>query len=148
KCSGLGDLPQGAKVNLERALRLSDRLGGHLVTGHVDGRARLIEKRREGNAWLLRFQADAAILKFLVDKGSVTVDGVSLTVNTVSAESFSLMIIPHTLEQTTLQQRCVGDSVNIETDLIGKYVAKFVRGGQAESGSEVTMDLLAKHGFL
>jgi len=148
KCTGLGDLNRGAGVNLERALRLSDRLGGHLVTGHVDGKVRLIERRKEGNAWFLRFQADVAITALLVNKGSVAIDGISLTVNEVAEETFSLTIIPHTLEQTSLKDRQVGDLVNVETDLLGKYVAKFLDGGAAGKSGGVTMDLLAKHGFL
>ncbi len=148
RCSGLGELSRGSKVNLERALRLSDRLGGHMVTGHVDGRARLAERRKEGNAWTLRFQADPEIVALLVAKGSVTIDGISLTVNEVSEDGFSLAVIPHTLEQTNLQDCQVGGMVNVETDLIGKYVARFMHAGALGKTGGVTMDLLAKHGFL
>lgn len=147
-CSSLGRLQRGAQVNLERALRLSDRLGGHLVSGHIDGLARIIERRRDGNAWRFRFQAGPELLRYLVAKGSVAIDGVSLTVNQVDAESFSVAIIPLTLEKTTLQERQVGDQVNIETDLIGKYVARLLGRDAAAPGEGVTLDLLAKHGFL
>ena len=148
ECTTLGRLAQGARVNLERALRLSDRLGGHLVTGHVDGLARIVERRQEGNAWRFRFQSDAALCGQLVDKGSVAVDGVSLTVNTVKGDSFTLAVIPHTLAMTTLQERKVGDEVNIETDLIGKYVARFLQNDGHGKPQGVTMEALAKHGFL
>lgn len=147
-CSTLGRLSRGHRVNLERALRLSDRLGGHLVTGHIDGQARIVELRQEGNAWRFKFQTAATVSSFLVAKGSVAIDGVSLTVNEVSAETFSLAIIPHTLKLTTLQDYKVGDDVNVETDLLGKYVAKFIQPGASGNPREVTMDLLAKSGFL
>ena len=147
-CTSLGRLSRGSRVNLERALRLSDRLGGHLVTGHVDGMGRIIELRKDGNAWLLKFQIAAAVSSFLVPKGSVTVDGISLTVNEVFEDTFSLAIIPHTLAMTTLQDRKIGDEVNIETDLIGKYVARFLQDGGSDKPQGVTMDILAKHGFL
>jgi riboflavin synthase len=141
-------LSAGSKVNLERALRLSDRLGGHLVTGHIDGVAEVVERRMDGNAWRFTFQADAAICNQLVDKGSVAVDGISLTVNEVRSETFSLAVIPHTLAKTTLAERKVGDQVNIETDLLGKYVTRFLQQGELGKPRGVTMDLLAKHGFL
>lgn len=148
RCTSLGRLSRGSKVNLERAVRLSDRLGGHLVTGHVDGLAHIIERRQEGNAWLFRFQAGSELCAFLVAKGSVAIDGISLTVNDVDRETFSLAVIPHTLEMTTLQERKVGDEVNVETDLIGKYVARFLQAGDVAKPQGVTMDALAKHGFL
>ena len=147
-CTTLGRLAAGARVNLERALRLSDRLGGHLVTGHVDGLARIIERRQEGNAWRFRFHSDATLCGQMVDKGSVAVDGVSLTVNQVKEDSFTLAVIPHTLAMTTLQESTVGDEVNIETDLIGKYVARFLRNNGHGKPQGVTMEALAKHGFL
>jgi riboflavin synthase len=148
RSTSLGGLARGGRVNLERALRLSDRLGGHLVTGHVDGLAGIVERRQEGNAWLFRFKVEPAVSSLLVAKGSVTVDGISLTVNEVINDSFSLAIIPHTLTMTNLQDRKVGDDVNVETDLIGKYVARFLQNGNAEKAQGVTMDVLAKHGFL
>ena len=147
-CTTLGRLSAGARVNLERALRLSDRLGGHLVTGHVDGLARIVELRQDGNAWRFRFQGPPALCRQLVDKGSVAVDGISLTVNEVQGDTFSLAVIPHTLAMTTLQERKIGDDVNIETDLIGKYVARFLQTGDHGKSQGVTMETLAKHGFL
>lgn len=148
KCTSLGRLAPGAKVNLERALQLSGRLGGHLVTGHVDGLGQIVERRRDGNAWRFRLQTEAAVAAFLVAKGSVTIDGISLTVNEVASESFTVAIIPHTLAMTSLQDRGIGDAVNIETDLIGKYVARFLAAGAPVNPAGVTFDLLAKHGFL
>ena len=147
-CTTLGKLVSGSRVNLERALRLSDRLGGHLVTGHVDGLAKIVERRQEGNAWRFRFQGDASLCNQLVDKGSVAVDGISLTVNQVKDDSFALAVIPHTFAMTTLQERKVGDEVNIETDLIGKYVARFLKHDGHGKPRGVTMETLAKHGFL
>jgi riboflavin synthase len=148
KCTSLGSLARGARVNLERALRLSDRLGGHLVSGHVDGMARITGRDLDGNAWRFTFQAEPGVMDFLVAKGSVAIDGISLTVNDVTEQTFSLAIIPHTLSLTTLQDRKVGDDVNVETDLIGKYVARFLRNGASEKPQGVTMETLAKHGFL
>lgn len=148
QCTSLGRLARGVRVNLERALRLSDRLGGHMVTGHVDGLGRIIERRKDGNAWRFKFQTDTAVNAFLVAKGSVTLDGISLTVNEVAENTFSLAVIPLTFEKTTLQDRKIGDDVNIETDLIGKYVARFLRDGSYGKAQGVTMDLLAKNGFL
>ena len=147
-CTSLGRLSRGSRVNLERALRLSDRLGGHLVSGHVDGMAKITGLYQDGNAWRFTFKTETAVMDFLVAKGSVAIDGISLTVNEVSEETFSLAIIPHTLSLTTLKERKVGDEVNVETDLIGKYVARFLRRGDSEKPQGVTMDVLAKHGFL
>jgi riboflavin synthase len=143
----LGNLHKGARVNLERALRLADRLGGHLVTGHIDGTARISERLRQGNAWRFVFQLDPLLARLLVAKGSVAIDGVSLTVNDVADDRFNVMVIPHTLAQTTLASREVGELVNVETDLIGKYVARLL-GGSGRPMSGVTLDLLAKSGFL
>jgi riboflavin synthase len=146
RLTNLAGLSRGARVNLERALRLSDRLGGHLVTGHVDGLARLVARERQGNAWHLIFQLDAQLARMLVAKGSVAVDGISLTVNEVAAERFTVMIIPHTMDRTTLSACQPGAEVNIETDLIGKYVARLLGAERRPEG--ITLDLLAKSGFL
>jgi riboflavin synthase len=142
-----GVLHRGARVNLERALRLADRLGGHLVTGHIDGTARISERFRQGNGWRFAFQLNPSLARLLVAKGSVTIDGVSLTVNDVADDRFTVMVIPHTLSQTTLAERQVGELVNVETDLIGKYVARLL-DATGNSVSGVTLDLLAKSGFL
>ena len=140
----------GMRVNLERALRLSDRLDGHLVSGHVDGLARLAKRERLENAILLTFATGPDLLRYMIVKGSVAVDGVSLTINHCDGDGFQVSIIPHTAALTTLDQCKVGDSVNIETDLIGKYVERFMTSGRSEGPSKpsgVTWDLLARSGF-
>lgn len=146
-CTTLGELGPGDPVNLERALRLGDRLGGHLVSGHVDGVAVLLEKSRDGNAVRLRFRMAAELNRLVVEKGSITVDGISLTVNQVSEETFSVAIIPQTLAATNLHHRQPGSRVNIETDIIGKYVARLL-GQRGDAKSSIDLDFLAKHGFL
>jgi riboflavin synthase len=140
----------GARVNLERALRLSDRLDGHLVSGHVDGIAILTERTREANALVLSFRVDRELSRYLIRKGSVAVDGVSLTVNRCDGTAFTVSVIPHTAAVTTLGGRRIGDPVNIETDMIGKYVERFLQqGGKwAAGGGGIDMDLLARTGFL
>lgn len=146
----IGSLATGAPVNLERALRLGDRLGGHLVTGHVDLVA-TIEGRREvsGNI-LFTFRMASGFSRYLVAKGSVAVDGISLTVNTVDADSLSVNVIPHTAAKTTLEHRRPGDRVNIETDILGKYIERLLGGGgePRKGDNGVTLELLAKNGFL
>jgi len=121
-----GGLVAGNKVNLERSLQLSDRLGGHLVTGHVDGVGRLAAREPSGEWLTCRFTAPPPLVAQMASKGSVAVDGVSLTVVEVTAADFSVALIPHTLAATTLGQLAVGDAVNLETDLIFKYVARFL----------------------
>jgi riboflavin synthase len=136
----------GDKVNLERALRLGDRLGGHLVTGHIDGTGALKE-RREGPAHLqLRFELPKALSRYVIEKGSIAVDGVSLTVNAVHGNTFTVNIIPHTARMTTLGALRVGDKVNLETDIIGKYVERLL-GPTNTKGVAITPEFLAKHGF-
>lgn len=122
--STLGLLPPPRPVNLERALRLSDRLGGHLVAGHVDGRGRLAGFERRGQGWLLRVEAPPEILLECVTKGSVAIDGVSLTIATLDADGLEVAVIPETWERTTLGRGATGRAVNIETDLVGKYVRR------------------------
>lgn len=127
KRTTLGNRGIGNAVNLERSLRLSDRLGGHLVTGHVDGLGELIE-RVDQQAWVTcRFSAPSDLLTQMAGKGSIAIDGVSLTVVDVNALSFEVALIPHTLAETTLGQLVVGDPVNLETDLIAKYVARLLK---------------------
>ena len=147
--SNLSALLPGSRVNLERALRLGDRLGGHWVSGHVDAVGILEQLQRDGNAWRLGFRLPAEISRYLVEKGSVAIDGISLTVNSVCAETFSVAIIPHTLALTTLKEAKVGAQVNIETDILGKYVDRlFRRSPRGENRPPVDLEFLAKHGFL
>jgi riboflavin synthase len=127
KRTSLKDLRPGSFVNLERPMRLNDRLGGHLVTGHVDGVATLASIEKKGEFSFFRFRLPRRLGVFLVSKGSVAVDGISLTVNECGAGQFSVAIIPFTLQHTNLRARRVGDKVNIETDLIGKFVHNLMK---------------------
>lgn len=139
----LGDRKVGDKVHLERALRVGDRLGGHMVLGHVDGVGKLVAMRREKNAWLLDFDAPDNVARYLIEKGSVTIDGVSLTVNSVDGSRFGVAIIPHTSEHTNLTDYTVGRRVNLESDVIGKYVEKFVN----PKGQGIDQKMLEDFGF-
>ena len=144
RVTNLGELKAGARVNLERALQLSARIGGHLVSGHVDAVGRLREKRDEGNGWRIFFDAPETVLRYVIKKGSIAIDGISLTVADVDRAGFSIAMIPHTAKLTTLGFKTAGDSVNLEADIIGKYVERLLPG-RAEGG--VTLDLLKKNGF-
>ena len=139
-------LGRGSRVNLERALRLSDRLGGHIVTGHVDCVAVVAERRSASGNITLAFRIPRKYAPYLIEKGSVAIDGISLTVNSVGPEDFTVNIIPHTASLTTLQDIRAGDEVNIETDIIGKYVGRMLATRQ--EGEGITLDLLAKNGFI
>ncbi len=145
----LGTFSPGRRVNVERALRLSDPLGGHLVTGHVDSMGRLLQIKRDGTNTALKFHADPRVARYLVEKGSICIDGVSLTLGVCEEDAFWVHLIPHTMNHTTLQHLGVGDPVNLEADIIGKYVEKFVANrDQAGSGKKgLSRELLAKHGF-
>lgn len=133
KRTNLGGVQAGDRVNLERSLRLSDRLGGHLVTGHVDAVGRVARIEQNGEFTFFRFEVPVAIGRLLVPKGSIAIDGISLTVNTCGARFLSVAIIPFTLQHTNLQSRRVGDRVNLEADIIGKYVLQFTRGQRADA---------------
>ncbi len=128
----LAALKNGSPVNLEKALRLSDRLGGHLVSGHVDGTGQLLERFEEARSTRMRFSLPAELARYVAEKGSITIDGVSLTVNTVGERDFSVNIVPHTLEQTTLGGLQPGEPVNLEVDLIARYLERLMRGGPSE----------------
>jgi riboflavin synthase len=148
--TNLGGLACGAVVNLERALRLTDRLGGHMVSGHVDATVRILERRAVGDYVLFTFALPEGLGRYIIEKGSITIDGISLTVNSCDAAAFSVSIIPHTLVITTLGNRQAGDLVNIEVDLIGKYVEKLLSvksPGDTGGGSGITPAFLAEHGF-
>jgi riboflavin synthase len=148
----LGERKGGEGVNLERALRLSDRLGGHLVSGHIDGPGVVKEIKEEENAIIFVFSTSPDIARYLVGKGSVAINGISLTVNDVQNTDFSVSVIPHTARVTTIGKRRIGDRVNIETDIIGKYVEKFFQtSSQApekeKEKSVLDEDFLKRHGF-
>jgi riboflavin synthase len=144
KVTNLGDLKIGAKVNLERALQLSARIGGHLVSGHVDAVGRIRGKREEGNGWRIFIDAPETVLRYVIKKGSIAIDGISLTVADVDKSGFSIAMIPHTAKLTTLGFKSVGDSVNLESDIIGKYVERLL-SGRGDGG--VSLELLTKNGF-
>jgi riboflavin synthase len=135
RATTLGRLTVGARVNLERALRLSDRLGGHLVSGHVDGVARVDKTQQQGTALKVTLTAPSHTLPYVAPKGSVALDGVSLTVNGVAGPRFDVMLIPYTAEHTTLQGVCAGRELNIEADLLARYVAHYLasKGRDAQS---------------
>jgi riboflavin synthase len=149
--TNLGRVAVGGAVNLERALKLSARLGGHLVSGHVDAAAKIVSREPQGDFVIFTFETPAGLGQYIIEKGSITIDGISLTVNRVDERSFSVSIIPHTLEITTLGKMGQGDSVNLEVDLIGKYVEKLLsvkpEGGGA-AASKINPAFLAEHGFI
>jgi riboflavin synthase len=142
----MGQVRVGDLVNLERALRVGDRLDGHMVSGHIDGIGRVTVRHPGGNAIRFTFEASPALCRYIVEKGSVAVDGISLTVNACTDKTFEVSVIPHTAEVTTLGSTQVGHRVNIETDLIGKYVERFTRRAQGV-GSHIDEEMLAKAGF-
>jgi riboflavin synthase len=149
--STLNLLKIGAGVNLERALRLSDRLGGHLVTGHVDGLGEISRREIRGDFWWIQIAFPENLGLFIVEKGSIAVEGISLTVNKVSGLTFDLILIPHTADRTTLLAKNVGEAVNLETDLIGKYAVHLIKRTRSEGTkpeSKINADFLARHGFL
>ncbi len=149
QCTTLGQLRPNKQINLERALRLSDRLGGHLVSGHIDCIATVRRRYQDQNAIRFDFSVPPESMRYLVEKGSVAVDGISLTINRIEKNLFSVAIIPHSLEMTTLKDCREGSRVNIETDLIGRYVERLLEGQLAsENGQKTGLDFLAKNGFL
>jgi len=151
KSSNLGSLKQGSIVNLERALTLNSRLGGHMVSGHIDGTGEIIEIKEEGIARLIRIKTKAELLKYMIHKGSVAVDGISLTIQGLTAESFQISIIPLTKSHSNIFQRKNGDLVNIETDLIAKYIERQKSFNQLHSdkaNDSFDMNYLNKQGFI
>jgi riboflavin synthase len=145
--TALGELKEGEQVNFERALKLNDRLGGHIVTGHIDGIGTIAEKRKEGDFLRLRIRIPKLLLKYVVQKGSIAIDGISLTVNECENEEVEMALIPHTLEKTTLVSKKVGDRVNVEADIIGKYVEKMLDRGDGKS-KNMDLSFLEEHGFI
>lgn len=148
--TALGQLKSGAPVNLERAMKLNERIGGHLVAGHVDGVGIIRNRHQDGNAIVFTIEAPSEILRYCVAKGSITVDGISLTINDVSEKGFSVAIIPHTARVTTLGLKQPNDTVNLESDLIGKYVERLLqeRSQIPKSAPVIDKEYLRKKGLL
>jgi len=140
----------GSKVNLERAMRLSDRLGGHLVSGHIDGTGKIVSINKDDIAWRIEIESSQDIISKILDKGSIAIDGISLTVVRVLKNSFQVSIIPHTANETTLLSKKVNDTVNLETDMIGKYVFKLLSASKKEDehDKKIDMSFLAENGFI
>ncbi|WP_018337317.1 riboflavin synthase [Butyricimonas synergistica] len=146
--SNLGGLHAGDPVNLERALSLNGRLGGHIVSGHVDGMGKIVGREKDENAIWVTIATSADLLRYIVEKGSITIDGISLTVVAVTDSGFTVSIIPHTQDETTLVKKQVGDDVNLENDVIAKYVEKLMRpAAPAELKGGLTLDFLLANGF-
>jgi riboflavin synthase len=149
----LNKLSAGNQVNLEKALRVGDRLGGHMVLGHVDSVGRIVEQTARSGSVLFGFEIDPGMCRYVVVKGSIAVDGISLTVNRCETSCFYVNIIPHTAAETTLGFKKTGDEVNVETDILARYVEKLMTGGRdsGETGGSpggVDLSMLAKHGFI
>ncbi|WP_300369160.1 riboflavin synthase [Brachyspira sp.] len=153
--TNLGSLKNGSKVNLERAMSLQGRFGGHIVSGHIDGVGTIKSMKKDDNAIILTVEVAKSLMKYIVEKGSITVDGISLTVASLTDNTFSIAVIPHTLKETVLYYKKEGDRVNIENDIIGKYVERLLtfRDDDSKSNnhennkSDITMEFLLKNGF-
>ena len=146
--SSLAQLKRGSAVNLERAMAADGRFGGHIVAGHIDGTGRITEVRKDDNAIWYTIQAAPQVLRYIVEKGSIAVDGISLTVARVETDRFAISAIPHTVAQTVLRDRKEGDLVNLETDIIGKYVEKLMTPApESQASGGITLDFLARNGF-
>ena len=147
--TSLGALKPGSNVNLERAMSSNGRFGGHIVTGHVDGTGMISTIRRDDRTVWVTFSAGPEIMKYIIEKGSIAVDGISLTVASVNADSFSVAIIPHTEKSTTLLSKTQGESINLECDMIGKYIERFMTRMQNKDQQKcvITEDYLTKAGF-
>ncbi|MBO6115130.1 MAG: riboflavin synthase [Lachnospiraceae bacterium] len=155
--SSLGELKQGSKVNLERAMLCNGRFGGHIVSGHIDGTGTIRNMEKEDNAVWVTIAASSDILKFIVEKGSIAIDGISLTVAYVDEEVFKVSIIPHTANETTLLTKNKGDKVNLENDIVGKYIEKLMKYGHIQDKNDnhsrtyksgIDMKMLSENGFL
>ena len=150
RLTNIGSLQPGSRVNLERTLRLCDGLDGHIVSGHVEGLGTISEQRPEGIAVVVTISTPPELLKYIIKKGSIAIDGISLTVTEVTDTSFSVSLIPHTAKETTLGLKKVGDSVNLETDILGKYVERMLTWNQKQEGKTDTLDMnmLLENGFV
>ena len=145
--TNLSEIREGDEVNLERALRLADRLGGHFVTGHVDGVGTITEERKEGDFLHIRIRMPQSVMKYVVQKGSIAIDGISLTANECQGDEIRITLIPFTLQRTTLLEKRVGERVNVETDILGKYVESLL-GRKRFEGKGFDREFLKMHGFL
>ncbi len=146
--SNLGTLQRGDQVNLERAMAANGRFGGHLVSGHIDGTGKITSRIREANAVLFTFSTPLDISRFTVEKGSIAVDGISLTITGCDRESFSVAVVPHTLQQTILGNKQPGQTVNLEIDQVAKYIYAFMQAEKApREESSINENFLKKHGF-
>jgi riboflavin synthase len=145
KKTTLGNLKVGEKINLERSIKLSDRLGGHLVQGHVDGIGKIVGRKKLKSSVILNIEIPSQLAKYMIDRGSIAIDGISLTIVKTENNLMTLSIIPHTLELTTLSWKKEGDTVNIEVDLIAKYVEKLLDGESKEN--KITIEWLKKRGY-
>ncbi len=144
----LGSRREGHPVHLERAMRVGDRLGGHIVLGHVDGVGKLVSRRVEGDYTFLTYEAPGEVLPYLVPKGSIAIDGVSLTVNGLADPRFEIAIIPHTSSHTHLTRKAVGEGVNLEADVLAKHVGRLLEAWRAPAASGgLTRDFLERHGY-
>lgn len=145
--SNLGSLKKGDQVNLERAMAADGRFGGHMVSGHIDGTGVISQMKQEGNAVWVTVDTSEELMRLIVEKGSIAIDGISLTVAKEMPGAFQVSIIPHTGEETTLLKKKTGAVVNLENDMIGKYVEKLLRKEPEGGGSSLTLDFLKQHGF-
>lgn len=145
--SNLGSLKKGDQVNLERAMAADGRFGGHMVSGHIDGTGVISQMKQEGNAVWVTVDTSEDLMRLIVEKGSIAIDGISLTVAKEMPGAFQVSIIPHTGEETTLLKKKTGAVVNLENDMIGKYVEKLMRKESEGGGSSLTLDFLKQHGF-
>lgn len=146
--SALGSLKPGAYVNLERAMSANGRFGGHIVSGHIDGVGKITSIQRDDNAIWYTITADDKILRYIIEKGSIAIDGISLTVASITSSDFSISAIPHTVKSTILSHKKIGDSVNLENDLVGKYIEKLLGvTSEQKDKSNITKEFLAKFGY-
>lgn len=144
--TSLSQLRPGSPVNLERAMQLNGRFGGHIVTGHIDGTGTIVRIQRDSIAVWYTIKTDAAIMRYIIKKGSVAIDGISLTVADLSADNFRVSVIPHTLEHTALAAKKLNHMVNLENDCVGKYIEKLLFG-EKEASSKITREFLAGYGY-
>jgi riboflavin synthase len=146
--STFGQARVGERLNIERAMRLSDRIDGHLVSGHIDGTGTVKQRETRSNAVIFAIEVDASLTRHMITKGSVAMDGISLTINTCEADSFSVSVIPHTAKWTTIGFKNKGARVNIETDMIGKYVERFMSGVPGRSKANDSKQAFIDHAYL